>query len=572
MRKNADVAKILYEIADLLEIQDVQWKPQAYRKAAQVIENLQEDIETVIEEGQLEDLPGVGTHIAEKVKEIVKTGKLQYLKMLKKRVPIDVESLSSIEGLGPKTLKLLYKKLHVKNLTDLKKAAKAGNIKALKGMGEKKEQMILEGVALVQKRGPKRFLLGSITPLADEICSLLKKVDGVQKTTIAGSYRRGLAMIGDIDILLISSKPKKAMDAFVSIPDIEKVLAHGERRSSVRLRNGLQVDARVLQKEQYGSALLYFTGSKEHNVAVRKHALKKGLTLSEYGLFTVRGKKLVASTTEDAVYKRLGMQYIPPEMREDHGEIELALKKKIPSLIYMKDIHGDFQTQTKWSDGADNIADMAAYAEHLGWKFLVITDHVGGIGIARPLDEKRLAKQAKEIDAVNKKSSVHIFKGAEIDINKNGELALSKKACDALDVVLASVHSALRMPQKEMTQRLCDVMENSRVHILGHPLGRLLNQREPISFDTEKVFQTAKDHHVFLEVNGQPSRMDLPEDLIHKAREMGCQFVVSSDAHTKEQLLYTKYGVLTARRGWLEKKHVLNTKNVKEIEKILEKK
>ncbi|HLC22431.1 MAG TPA: helix-hairpin-helix domain-containing protein, partial [Candidatus Nanoarchaeia archaeon] len=439
MRKNADVAKILYEVADLLEIQDVQWKPQAYRKAAQAIENLQEDIETVIEEGRLEDLPGVGTHIAEKVKEIVKTGKLQYLNTLKKHVPIDVESLSSIEGLGPKTLKYLYKKLHVKNLADLKKAAMAGKIKALKGMGEKKEKMILEGVKLVQKRGPKRLLLGSITPLADEICSLLKKVDGVQQTTIAGSYRRGLAMIGDIDILLISSKPKKAMDAFVSIPDIEKVLAHGERRSSIRLRNGLQVDARALKKEQYGSALLYFTGSKEHNVAVRKRALKKGLTLSEYGLFTVRGKKLVASTTEDAVYKRLGMQYIPPEMREDRGEIELALKKKIPALISWKDIRGDFQTQTKWSDGADSIEEMAAYAERLGWKFLVITDHVGGIGIARPLDEKRLAKQAKEIDAINKKSSVHIFKGAEIDIKKNGELALSKKACGALDVVLASV-------------------------------------------------------------------------------------------------------------------------------------
>ena len=570
MRKNADVAKILYEVADLLEIQDVQWKPQAYRKAAQAIENLQEDIETVIEEGRLEDLPGVGTHIAEKVKEIVKTGKLQYLNTLKKHVPIDVESLSSIEGLGPKTLKYLYKKLHVKNLADLKKAAMAGKIKALKGMGEKKEKMILEGVKLVQKRGPKRLLLGSITPLADEICSLLKKVDGVQQTTIAGSYRRGLAMIGDIDILLISSKPKKAMDAFVSIPDIEKVLAHGERRSSIRLRNGLQVDARALKKEQYGSALLYFTGSKEHNVAVRKRALKKGLTLSEYGLFTVRGKKLVASTTEDAVYKRLGMQYIPPEMREDRGEIELALKKKIPALISWKDIRGDFQTQTKWSDGADSIEEMAAYAERLGWKFLVITDHVGGIGIARPLDEKRLAKQAKEIDAINKKSSVHIFKGAEIDIKKNGELALSKKACGALDVVLASVHSAFRMPQKEMTQRLCDVIGNSCVNILGHPLGRLLNQREPISFDTEKVFQAAKDHHVFLEVNGQPSRMDLPDDLIHKAREMGCQFVVSSDAHTKEQLLYTKYGVLTARRGWLEKKHVLNTMSVKEIKKILE--
>lgn len=569
MRKNAEVAKILYEIADLLELQDVQWKPQAYRKAAQTIESWQEDIETVVKEGRVEALPGVGTHIAEKVKEIVATGTLDYLKRLKKQIPIDVESLSEIEGLGPKTLKLLYKKLHVKTLKDLKRVATKRKIRKIKGMGEKKEHMILESVEHVEKRGPKRFLLGTITPLAEEICTTLKKVDGVQEATISGSYRRGLATIGDIDILVISSKPKKVMDAFVSLPDIEKVLAHGERRSSIRLHNGLQVDTRVLQREQYGSALLYFTGSKEHNVAVRKLALRKGFSLSEYGLFTVKGKKLVVSATEEAVYKRLGMQYIPPEMREDRGEIELALKKKIPALVSWKDIRGDFQTQTKWSDGADSIADMAAYAEKLGLKFLVVTDHVGGIGIARPLDEKRLLQQAKEIDKVNKKSPVHIFKGAEIDIKKNGELALSKKACNELDVVLASVHSAFRMPQQEMTKRLCTALENNRVHIFGHPTGRLLMTREPIAFDAEKVFQTAKNNDVFLEVNGQPARMDLSDDLIHKAREIGCQFAISSDAHMKEQLLYTKYGVLNARRGWLEKKHVLNTKNVKEIEKVL---
>lgn len=569
MRKNTDIAKILYQIADLLEIQNVQWKPQAYRKAAQSVESCSEDIATLVKEKRLHELPGVGEHIAEKIEELVKTGKLAYLEKLKKEVPIDVEGLYKIEGLGPKTIKRLYQQLKVKTVEDLKKVAEAGKLKKLEGFAEKKQQQIKEGIEKLAKRGPERILLGTAMPIADDIVAMLRKVPGTQEVTVAGSYRRGKETVGDIDILIVSTNPSKVMDAFVSMNDVEKILAHGETKSSVRLQNGVQVDARVVKKEQYGSALQYFTGSKEHSIALRKIALKKGLTLSEYGLFTVKGDRLVASKTEEEVYQKLGLQYIPPEMRESRGEIELAMKRKIPSLIEERDIHGDFQTQTTWSDGAHSIEEMAKKSQEFGWKFITITDHVGAVGIAHPLDEKRLQKQAAEIDKLNKKLDIHIFKGAEIDIMKNGALALSKKACKQLDVVLASVHSAFRMPSSEMTKRICSALTDFPVHILGHPTGRLINRREPLEFNVEKVFETAKENNVFLEINGQPSRMDLSDVHVQTAREIGCSFVVSSDAHSKEQLEYVKFGVINARRGWLEKRHVLNTRSVKEIEKVL---
>ncbi len=569
MRKNADVAKILYEIADLLEIQNVQWKPQAYRKAAQSVESCSEDVATLVKEKRLHELPGVGEHIAKKIEELVTIGKLDYLEKLKKEIPIDVESLFQIEGLGPKKIKFLYQKLKIRTIEDLKDAAEQGKLRKLHGFGEKTEQHMLQSIGQLQKRGPARILLGMAAPIAEEIVEYLKQVKDVQQVTVAGSYRRGKETVGDIDILIATPNAKAVMDAFVKISGVATVLAHGETKSSIRLENGIQVDARVVRKNQYGSALQYFTGSKEHSVALRKIALKKGMTLSEYGLFTVKGDKLIASKTEEEVYHKLGLQYIPPEIRENKGEIELAQKRKIPTLVEEKDIQGDFQTQTTWSDGAHSIEEMARKAEELGWKFLTITDHVGAIGIAHPLDEKQLLKQAAEIDKLNKKCAVHIFKGAEIDITKTGALALSKNACKQLDIVLASVHSAFRMPSSEMTKRICTALNDFPVHILGHPTSRLINKRDGIVFDVREVFETAKNQGVFLEINGQPSRMDLSDVHVQTARALGCSFVISSDAHSKEQLEYVKFGVINARRGWLEKKHILNTKSVKEIENVL---
>src|SRR3989344_449325 len=576
MRKNSHVAAILYEIADLLEIQDVQWKPQAYRKAAQTIESLPEDIADVAKQGtkKLEELPGVGKNIAEKIEELVKKGKLGYLEKLKKQIPIDVGQLMQIEGLGPKTIKRLYKQLKIKTLADLKHAAQEKKMRKLEGMGEKKEQQILESIKRLEKRGPERFLLGHVAPLADEIVQTLKRVPGVQDAIVAGSFRRGKETVGDLDILITSTQPKTVMEKFITLKGVDKVLAHGDTKSSIRLENGLQIDARVVEKNQYGSALQYFTGSKEHSIALRKIALKKGLTLSEYGLFKIRGKtkskKLLVSKTEEEVYAKLGMQCPPPEMRENLGEIELAQKHKLPKLVEWKDLHGDFQTQTNWSDGAHSMEEMARKAQELGWKFMVITDHVGGIGIVHPLDEKRLAKQGAEIDKLNKKLDIHLFKGAEVDIKANGELALSPSACKKLDVVLASIHSSFRMVNGEMTQRICNAIENYPVHVLAHPTARNIPERDPIDFNLEKVFQTAKDRGVYLEINGQPKRMDLKDSHVQLARELGCKFVISSDAHHRDQLAYLKYGLLTARRGWLEKSDILNTHTIAEIEKQLQ--
>lgn len=571
MRKNAEVAALLSEIADLLEIKEEAWKPQAYRKAAQAIESLSEDIAVLVKEGRVKEIPGVGDAIAEKITEIVHTGKLEYLTKLRKEVPIAIRELSKVEGLGPKTLKLLYQELKIKNLQDLQKAASLGKIQKLKGLGEKKEQQILQSIQRLEKRGPERMLLGQVTPLAEELLALLRKVPGTVHAEAAGSYRRGRETVGDLDILVLANNSKKVMDTFTSLKDVDTVLAKGETKSSIRLVQGLQVDLRVLPKDQYGAALQYFTGSKDHNVFLRKLALKKGYTLNEYGLSSLKTGKVVASKTEEEIYTKLGLAYIPPEMRENRGEIDLARNKKMPSLIGFQDIAGDFQTQTDWSDGAQSIEDMALYAQSLGWKFITITDHVGGIGITHPLDEKRLKKQGEEIDRLNKKLDIHIFKGAEIDIMKDGTLALQKKACKQLDVVLASIHSAFRQSSFEMTKRLCNAFETFPVHIFGHPTARLINEREGVDFSIEKVFQCAKDQGVFLEIDGQPSRMDLHDVHIAEAREMGCSFVMSSDAHSKEQLEYIRYSVILGRRGWLEKKDVLNCRSLKEIERILEK-
>ncbi|MBI3032192.1 DNA polymerase/3'-5' exonuclease PolX [Candidatus Woesearchaeota archaeon] len=574
MRKNLQVAKILYEIADLLEIQDVQWKPIAYRRAAQTIENLSEDIAELVKQETVQELPGIGEAIAEKIKEIVTTGKLKYLEQLRKEVPVDTQNLFRIEGLGPKTVKLLYNQLKVKNLQQLEQAAKTNKIAQLEGMGEKRQQLILHHLEALHHQDQGRMPLGFAEPIADEIVSILKKVSGVEQVTVAGSFRRGKETVGDLDILAVAKNAAAVMERFVSMESVQEVLARGETKSSVKLQNNLQVDLRVVKQEQYGACLQYFTGSKEHSIALRKIALKKGLTMNEYGIYRVKDKKLVASKTENEVYAKLGLQYIPPEMRENRGEIELAAKNKIPQLIEFKDIKGDFQTQTDWSDGQDSIEAMAKQAQSLGWNYLVITDHVGGIGIANPLDEKRLLKQGVEIDKLNKKFDqqkidFHIFKGAEIDIKKDGQLWLSKIVCNKLDVVLASIHSAFRMSKEDMTKRLITCFEDYPVHVFGHPFARHINKREPIEFDVEKVFQAAKDNNVYLEINGQPTRMDLPDVHIHTARELGCKFVISSDAHSAEQLLFLKYGVINARRGWLEGKNILNTQVSHQIQKIL---
>ena len=566
--KNQEIAQVLFHIAGLLEMQGVPFKPRAYQKAARTVESLSEDIAEVWKRGGLEELPGIGASIAEKIGELLKTGRLRYYEQLKKQMPMDVDALMGVPGLGPKRIKLLYDQLGIKNLAGLEKAAQQHRIREIEGFGAKVEEDILKGIAIAQQRGT-RFLLGYAMPVAEELRSRLAALKSVAQVEIAGSYRRKQETIGDLDILVTSAKPQEAMDFFVKMPEVAEVLAHGATKSAVRLRNGLQIDVRVLKENEYGSALQYFTGNKEHNVALRKIALSKGYTLSEYGLFALKGKRWVAGRTEEEIYRKLGLQLMEPELRSNTGELEAAAKGKLPKLLAYGQAKGDFQTQTEWSDGADSIEALARYAQQSGLKFVAITDHVGQLAITHALDEKRLVKQMQEIDKLNGKLDIRIFKGAEVDILKNGRLALSRKLQKQLDVVLGSVHLATKMAEQEMTKRICTAMEQDRVHVLAHPTGRLIQQREPYAVNLERVFDCAKRTGTFLEINGQPERLDLKDTHIRAAKEAGCRFAISTDAHAKSQLQYLELGVAMARRGWLEAKDVLNTCSVKEIEKGL---
>ncbi len=572
--RNLKVAKILHEIADFLEMKGVQFKPRAYKRAAMAVESLSKDIGGIYKEEGLKGLdkiPGVGESIAKKIAEIIKTGKLKYHQKLKASMPVEVGELMGIRDVGPKTIKLLYKKLKIKSLKELKKAVKQQKIRKIKGLGKTIEENILEGIKFKKESG-KRMLLGRVMPIAEEIKEKLFSLKEAKKVEITGSYRRKKDTIGDLDILVISDKPAKVISSFCSFPEVKKVIAKGTMKSSVKLENGLRIDLYVLKEKEFGSALNYFTGSKEHSIELRKIALKKGYTLSEHGLFSVKTKKWVAGRTEEEIYKKLNMQFIPPELRENRGEIEAALKHKLPDLVKPNDLKGDFHIHSKWSDGNDTIEQMALEAQKLGLKFITITDHIGHLKIAKSLDEKDIKKYIKEIDRVQKKVKIKIFKGAEIDIKKDGNLDVSSSVLKELDVIMGAVHSSFKMPEKEMTKRLCYAMENYPINILAHPTGRLLQERPGYSLNMEKLFETAKATNTFLEIDASQKRLDLNDINIKAAIEAGCKISIGSDAHNKDQLQFIKtLGIPTARRGWAAKKDILNCWSLPKIRKVLKK-
>ncbi|MBI2668394.1 DNA polymerase/3'-5' exonuclease PolX [Candidatus Woesearchaeota archaeon] len=569
--KNLDIAKILYNIADILELQEVLFKPLAYRKVALALESLSEDAGDIYTKGGLKalmEIPGVGEHIAVKMEEIIQTGKLKYYDDLKKEIKVDIEQLNKIPTLGPKKIKLLYQELGIKTVDDLEKAILQGKLRDLHGFGEETEKNLLKGIELIKTR-PQRFLYAHALPLVQEITRRLQQGDGVQRVEITGSFRRGKETVGDLDFLVISDKAEKVVNLFTAMPDVKEVLAKGSTRSSVRLTNGLQVDLRVLKEKEFGSAMLYFIGNKEHNVELRKLALRKGYTLSEYGLFRLKGKRWVAGRTEDEVYKKLGLQYIEPELRENTGEIPAAMKGILPRLVTAKDINGVFHNHSIWSDGNNSLLEMAQKAEQLGLKFISFNDHFGHMGITNPLNEKRLTGYLKEIEKVRKKVGLRVLSGVEIDILKDGTLPLSAKKLKEFDVVIASVHVSLKMSEEEMTKRVCNALENYPLNILGHPTGRILNEREPMAINLERVFDVAKRRNVFMEINGSPGRMDLSGLQVKAAKEAGCLFALSTDGHDISHLPFYRLGVLSARRGWLEKKDLLNHWSIKRIEKAL---
>jgi len=572
--KNQEVAQILFEIGEFLDLQEIPFKPAAYQQAAIAIDNMEEDIlDLYKKEGikGLEKIPGVGKSIAEKIEEFLKTGKIKYIKELKKATPIDLEQLTKVEGLGVKRIKKLWKELGVRNLKDLEKALDDHKIAPLFGFGEKMEENILESIQFL-KQGRGRFLLREIIPEVERITEKFKKIKGVVNLSVAGSTRRRKETIGDVDFLVAIKDTsdkylvEKIMSTFVLMDDVVKIVGKGETKSSIKTKKGLDMDLRLVKESSFGSALQYFTGSKEHNIALRRIAMKQGYKLSEYGLF--KNERKIKGETEEEIYEKLGMDWIPPEMRENQGEIELAISKKLPKLIELKDINGDFHCHTNWDGGEHSILEMAETAISLGYKYIGIADHTQSLKIENGLDEKRLIEQRKEIDSLNKSFKEReidftILQGSEVDILKDGSLDINDKTLKILDYVSASVHSNFKMGKREMTKRIIKAIEHPLVKILNHPTGMILGKRGEYEVDIEEVLKAAKKNNVALEMNSY--RSDLGYQTAKMAKEMGIKLTIGSDAHNKKELVDIQFGVYQARRGWLEKGDVLNALSLEEL-------
>ena len=561
---NQELAKILYEIGSYLQANEIAFKPYAYKKASYVLEQLEEDVEGIYKRGgvkELEKISGVGKNIAEKIEEYLKTGKIKYYQDIKKKFPLNLGEILKVEGLGVKKAKVLFEKLKIKNLKDLEQKAKAGKIRTLEGFGIKTEENILKGIAFL-KKSKGRFLLAEILPKVKEVVGNFKQLKEVQKIAIAGSVRRRKETIGDIDILVVSKNPKKIMDFFVSQPGIVKIWGNGLKKSSVKMKAGFDIDIRVVPEKSYGAALQYFSGSKEHNIALRKIALEKGLKLNEYGVF--RNNQYIAGKTEESVYKMLGLQWIYPEIREDRGEIQAGLKGDLPKLVELRDIKGDLHCHSSWNGGQHSIKAMADMAIFLGYAYLGISDHTKFLRIENGLDEKQLTEQRKEIDKLNSKfnsqnSKFKILQGCEANILNNGSVDIKDSALEKLDYVIAGVHSSLKMPKEEMTNRIIIAMKNPHIDIIAHPTGRLLGKRAAYNLDIEKILRVAKETNTILEINSFPQRLDLNDINIKRAIEIGVKLIINSDAHQTNQMKSMEFGVYQARRGWAEKKNILNT-------------
>lgn len=557
MSKNREIAEIFENISDMLSVLDENpFKIRAYKKAAVNIMELGEDIEDTAKRDELTEIPGIGKDLGEKIKEYIKTGKIKEYDKLRKKVPIELIELLAIQGLGPKTLALLFKELGVRNLADLESALSGEKILKFKGMGAKKIDDIKRGIEIFRE-SKERTLLGVAAPLAENIVSDIEDLPGTEGTTAAGSLRRMRETVRDIDILTMSDDTEGPVRAFTGMNFVKEVLASGTTKGSVITREGIQVDLRVVGPESYGAALAYFTGSKAHNVKLRTLALRKGLKINEYGVF--KGEKKVAGETEKEVYKALGLPVIPPELREDRGEIEAAIEGKLPRLIELKDIKGDLHTHTIWSDGRATIKEMAERASEMGYEYIAITDHSPSQTIANGLSVERLREKTKELSAVAKKfKDIKILMGAEVDIKSDGSLDYPDKVLKDLDVVIAAVHSGFKMDRETMTNRIIKAIRNPHVHIIAHPTGRLLGERDPYEVDIDKVIEAALEHGTALEVNGSYPRLDLNDLHARKAVDAGVKIIISTDAHSRDQLMFMRYGVGTARRGWVEKKDVLN--------------
>lgn len=561
MMRNTAIAKVFNDIADLLELKgENQFKIRAYQKVVRAIEHYPKEIKIMVdEEEDLKNIPGVGDAIAKKTTELVKTGKLEYYEKLKAEFPEGITNLLDIPGIGPKTANKLSSELGITSADSLEQAIKDGSVATLFRLGEKTANNILQQIE-ASRRKDQRIPIGEALPTVEEILSALNSVPGVRNLTYAGSLRRFRETLGDIDLMGTVDDPQKVMDTFVSLPIVGQVLVQGPTKSSAIVSGGLQVDLRLVEHEAFGSLLQYFTGSKQHNISLRERGRRQGLKLSEYGITDIATDKLEKFADEENFYRRLGLQYIPPELREDQGEVEKAERGAIPRLVELSDIKGDLHMHTDWSDGHNTIEEMALAAKKLGYQYIAITDHSGGRAIAHGLDVERLRNQIEEIKKVNEHiDGIQVFSGIEVDIRADGTLDLPHEILSKLDIVIAAVHSAMHQSEEKMTQRVLSAVENPDVDIIAHPTCRLLAAREPVAIDLETVSRVAAKNNKILEINAMPDRLDLNDVHASRARELGVKLAIETDAHDVSHLNFMRFGIGMARRAWCQPQHILNT-------------
>ncbi len=569
--KNRLVADIFNSIAELLEIRgDNPFRIRAYIRAADTVDSLKEDVEEMAALGRLRQIPGIGADLAAKIDEIIEKGTCKHYEELKKLVPGGVVAMLEIPSVGPKTAKLFFNNLKLKNVDELESAAKDGRLLSLPGIKQKTVDNILDGIRLV-KKGKESLDLLAATDVADSIIGSLSKIKGVEYISVAGSLRRMKDSVKDVDILVASRKPKKISDAFVGLPQVNRILAEGATKSSVLTKNDVQVDLRVVDPQSYGAALLYFTGSKNHNITLRSLAIKKGLKINEYGIFDKRQKR-IASKTEEDLYRCLGMDFIVPELREDTGEVEAALKHQLPKLLQLSDIKGDFHAHTIYSDGKDTIEAMAKVAQSLGYEYLCLTDHSVSLKVANGLDTERLKIKRKEIERLNKKmKNFRILFGSEVEIDKDGNIDYKDRLLAEFDVVVAAIHSGFKQSSKQLTKRIITACHNKHVHIIAHPTGKLWPKRGPYDVDLKEVFKAARQTNTALEINAHPYRLDLSDTASRMAKDNNVRLAISTDSHSIQHLYYMKFGIGLARRAWLEKNNVLNTLGLNAMLKAIKK-
>ncbi len=569
--RNAEIASVFNEIADYLEVKgENPFRIRAYRRAAQALEGLPEDIAAIVQRGGLLDVPGIGKDLAAKIQEYLANGTIAYLEGLRKEIPPGVIHLMGIHGVGPKTAKHLYEHLGVDSVQKLEELASSHKLAGLPGIQAKTEENILKGIA-VWKSGQERKPLGTAFTLAEVILTRLRSVREVDQIAVAGSLRRMRETVKDIDILVTATQPARVMEVFVGLPNVAEVLGHGETKSSVRLRENIQVDLRVVEPDCFGAALQYFTGSKQHNIRVRELAQRKGLKVSEYGVFTEKGSRRVAGKTEAEVYEALGLPFIPPELREDSGEIEAALEGRLPALVSLEDIRGDLQLHTTWSDGAHSLAELAAGVQAKGYQYMAVTDHSKSATVAGGMTEERVLQMIEEVRALNKRlKGFRVLAGCEVDIKGDGSLDFSDEILRQLDLVQISVHSRFKMSREEMTARIARGIRHPLVHILGHPTGRLIGERAPYEVDMEAILNAAQAARIAVEINASPMRLDLNDLNARRAKALGIPFTISTDAHTIPHLDYMRFGVSVARRAWLAPADILNTRSLKDLVAWLE--